>query len=673
VAPGLFGSRSDRRIALAPAQVDALVQRVAARLMGGAPAAAGEDAELAAFENVVVQALHDAGPGALLFAGPSLSPASHAALHALHQHLGAIGRTVDLLPPLAMGSDTGRLPELVQAMRGGSVETLLVLDANPAYDTPAPLGFADALQRVRFSVHAGLYRDETARACSWHLPLSHAFEQWGDARAHDGTVTLLQPAIAPLYDTRSLHEIVALLAGEEERDGWKIMQQAWRTTWGAAFDANWRASLQRGFVENSAASPLSLAAKPVAPAPAAAPAAGLLAVFTADPSVQDGRWSNSAWLQELPRPFTKYTWDNAVLLGPRTAAAAGLQVGDRVRVRTESGVVEGPVWVEGLQAEGVAVLPLGYGRRDAGRVGNAVGFDAYRLMPPAGMAIPATLEKLGGEPYNFGLEQRTQDPSERAPVRVVSPGERASEHAEPLPSLYPEVNYPEHAWAMVVDLDACIGCNACTIACQAENNIPVVGREQVAMGRIMHWIRVDRYDTTDASHTNWQPVPCMQCEKAPCELVCPVGATMHDSEGLNVQVYNRCVGTRFCSNNCPYKVRRFNFLQYSDQETESLKGQRNPEVTVRDRGVMEKCNYCLQRIARARQHSQVTGVPLADGDVVTACQAVCPTNAIHFGDLRNPHSEVLRLRQSPRHYVLLEDLDTQPLSTYLAKMRARET
>jgi molybdopterin-containing oxidoreductase family iron-sulfur binding subunit len=235
------------------------------------------------------------------------------------------------------------------------------------------------------------------------------------------------------------------------------------------------------------------------------------------------------------------------------------------------------------------------------------------------------------------------------------------------------MNYPEHAWAMVVDLDACIGCNACTIACQAENNIPVVGREQVAMGRIMHWIRVDRYDTTDASHTNWQPVPCMQCEKAPCELVCPVGATMHDSEGLNVQVYNRCVGTRFCSNNCPYKVRRFNFLQYSDRETETLKGQRNPEVTVRDRGVMEKCNYCLQRIARARQHSQVTGVPIADGDVVTACEAVCPTNAIHFGDLRNPRSEVLRLRQSPRHYVLLEELDTQPRTTYLARMRARET
>jgi molybdopterin-containing oxidoreductase family iron-sulfur binding subunit len=512
----------------------------------------------------------------------------------------------------------------------------------------------------------------------WHLPVSHAYEQWGDARAHDGTVTLIQPAIAPLYDSRSLHEIVALLAGEDERDGYRIVQQNWRTAWGADFDARWRTSLQRGFVEGTAVTPLSVspaATSPAAPPASPAPAAGeLLAVFAADPSVLDGQWTNNAWLQELPRPFTKFTWDNAVLLGARTAAAAGLRVGDRVRVRTPAGSVEAPVWVEGLQAEGLVVLPLGYGRRAAGRVGNRVGFDAYSLMSTAVMTTSVTLERLGGEPYAFGLEERTQDPSDREPARVIAPGTRATPEREPrAPSLYPDNAYPEHAWAMVIDLDACIGCNACTIACQAENNIPVVGREQVAMGRIMHWIRVDRYDSNDGSGSVFQPVPCMHCEKAPCELVCPVGATMHDSEGLNVQVYNRCIGTRFCSNNCPYKVRRFNFLQFSDEDTESLKGQRNPEVTVRQRGVMEKCSYCLQRVARARQHAQVTGTPLADGDVVTACQAVCPTQAIHFGDLRDAASDVVRQRQSPRHYVLLEELDTRPRTTYLARVRARST
>jgi Fe-S-cluster-containing dehydrogenase component len=279
------------------------------------------------------------------------------------------------------------------------------------------------------------------------------------------------------------------------------------------------------------------------------------------------------------------------------------------------------------------------------------------------------MEKLAGR-HAFALAQNTMDPHGREPARSIAPGER-TQAQPPHPSLYPPSASGEHAWAMVIDLDACIGCNACTIACQAENNIPVVGKEEVARGREMHWIRVDRYDSTLPSGSIFQPVPCMHCEKAPCEVVCPVGATMHDDEGLNVQVYNRCIGTRFCSNNCPYKVRRFNFLQYSDEDTESLKGQRNPEVTVRQRGVMEKCTYCVQRIARARQHSQSSGVPMADGDVVTACQAVCPTQAIHFGDLRSGKADVVRLRQSPRHYVLLEELHTEPRTTYLARVGIR--
>jgi Fe-S-cluster-containing dehydrogenase component/anaerobic selenocysteine-containing dehydrogenase len=667
VTPGLFGARSDRRIALAPARIDALVQRVAARIVQGAPAAPVSDANEAAFESALLDALQRAGSASLLVPGESLAPATHAAVHAIHQKLGA--RTLDLLPPLAYADEAGTLAQLAADLAAGAVDTLVMLDVNPVYDAPGPLAFTSALRKARMTVHAGLYRDETARACDWHLPMAHTFEQWSDARAHDGTLTLLQPAIAPLYQGRSAHELLALLAGDDERDGQRLVQRTWRAQWGGDFDARWRESLRNGVVADSAIAPLTLPTAKLAPAVAAPQADSLVAIFTPDPSALDGSYANNAWLQELPRPFTKLTWDNVLMIGAATAAKLGIERGDRVRVRVGDGHLEAPAWIDPLHAEGAVTLPLGYGRRAAGRVGNAVGFDAYPLRPLAGGVQPVTLERVGRH-HKFALTQNTMDPHGREPARSIAPGERASPPAAPQPSLYPEnPGGGEHAWAMVIDLDACIGCNACTIACQAENNIPVVGPEQVSNGREMHWIRVDRYDSPDPSGSIFQPVPCMHCEKAPCELVCPVGATVHDSEGLNVQVYNRCIGTRFCSNNCPYKVRRFNFLQFSDDVTESLKGQRNPEVTVRDRGVMEKCSYCLQRVARGRQHAQATGVPLADGDVVTACQAVCPTQAIHFGDLRLADSAVGQLRASPRHYVLLEELNTHPRTTYLARVR----
>jgi Fe-S-cluster-containing dehydrogenase component len=393
------------------------------------------------------------------------------------------------------------------------------------------------------------------------------------------------------------------------------------------------------------------------------------AVFAPDPALHDGRYANLGWLQELPRPFTKLTWDNAALMGPKTASARRVATGDMVRISVAGRQVDAPVWVLRGHAEDTVTLPLGYGRREAGRVGNGVGFDAYRIRVDDEALVAVRVEPLGRR-HDFAFTQHTLDPSGREPARSVAPGERTGD--EEHPTLYPKHESPEHAWAMAIDLDSCIGCNACTIACQAENNIPVVGKQEVAHGRAMHWIRVDRYESPQLEGSIFQPVPCMHCENAPCELVCPVGATMHDSEGLNVQVYNRCIGTRFCSNNCPYKVRRFNFLQYTDRETETLKAQRNPNVTVRRRGVMEKCTYCLQRIARARQHSQVTGTPLKDGDVVTACQAVCPTTAIHFGDLNDPASAVARLRESPRHYSLLGELNTKPRTTYLARVRPKD-
>ncbi len=425
--------------------------------------------------------------------------------------------------------------------------------------------------------------------------------------------------------------------------------------------------MRRGLVADSAALAVNVRIARLPARPPAVPATGtLVAQFAPDPAAHDGHFANLGWLQELPRPFTKLTWDNALLIGPGTAAALQLATGDRVRAHVDGRHVDAPVWVSERHAEGVATLPLGYGRPTAGRVGSGVGFDAYALqgLEP----LPAlTLEPLGSR-HAFAVTQREISQHGRDIARTVAPDQALPPPAL-RPSLYPEVAAAAGpAWAMVIDLDACVGCNACTVACQAENNIPVVGKEQVARGREMHWIRVDRYDVPEIDNTVFQPLPCMHCEKAPCELVCPVGATVHDSEGLNVQVYNRCIGTRFCSNNCPYKVRRFNFLQFSDATTESLKGQRNPDVTVRQRGVMEKCSYCLQRITRARHHAEQTGQPVADGDVVTACQAACPTRAIHFGDLNQPESDVRRLRDSPRHYALLGELNTQPRTTYLARV-----
>jgi molybdopterin-containing oxidoreductase family iron-sulfur binding subunit len=653
VSPGLFGARAER-IALPPHEIDAMVGRLAA-----GQAAPG-------FETQMLSALQAAGREALVVPGPALSARSHALVHALNERLGATGRTVDMLAPLAWDANAGTLQELVRDMQAGRVQTLVVLDANPAYDSPGELGFAQALAKVPLSVHAGSYRDETAQACEWHLPLSHTFEQWGDALAHDGTACIIQPAIAPLYDTRSMHEVAALLAGDDVRDGHAIVRRTWQVRLGGDFEAAWREALRKGMIDGSAASPL----EHVQALPAADDeprATGLAAHFTPDASVHDGRFANNAWLQELPRPFTKHTWDNAAFLGPRTAAQAGVETGDIVRIVAGSRRLDAPVWVVGAHAEGVVTLPLGYGRLRAGRIGSAVGFDAYSLMPADGGPVAIQLQRTGRK-HDFARTQHTLDPSSREPARTVTAGELLEKEPEQ-PSLYPRWTYPEHAWAMTIDLDACIGCNACTVACQAENNIPVVGKEEVSRGRAMHWIRVDNYESPQLDNTIFQPVPCMQCENAPCELVCPVGATMHDSEGVNVQVYNRCIGTRFCSNNCPYKVRRFNFLQFSDETTESLKGQRNPNVTVRQRGVMEKCNYCLQRLARGRQHEQRTGVPLANGDVVTACQAVCPTRAIHFGDLNDANSDVVKLRASPRHYTLLEELNTRPRTTYLARVR----
>jgi molybdopterin-containing oxidoreductase family iron-sulfur binding subunit len=557
VAPGLYGARADYRLSLPPAEIDQLLLRVASRFVPNLPAIPADERS-ASFEVALIGALQVAGKDALIVPGACLSPASHALVHVIHQRLGAAGRTIDLIAPLALSGEAGTLGELVRDMQAGAVDTLLILDANPVYDAPGELGFGGALRKVGFTAHCGLYRDETAVACRWHLPLSHGYEQWSDALAHDGSASLLQPAIAPLYDSRSLHELLALLSADGERDGYRIVQRQWRGRGGADFDALWGDSLRRGVIAGGGAAPLKLPPARVPelrPAPDAPPGTLMPLVFTNDPSTHDGRYANNGWLQELPRPFSKLTWDNAALIGPATARSMYVRTGDIVRLSAGQQMIEIPVWVDASHAEDVLTLPLGYGRTHAGRVGTGVGFDAYPLLPREGSVTAALLQVLGTR-HDFAVTQHSMDPSGREPARTLSAGERMpAEEAAP-PSLYPKQASPEHAWAMTIDLDACIGCNACTIACQAENNIPVVGKQEVAHGREMHWIRVDRYDSAELANSIFQPVPCMHCENAPCELVCPVGATMHDSEGLNVQVYNRCIGTRFCSNNCPYKVRR---------------------------------------------------------------------------------------------------------------------
>ena len=664
--PGLFGARADRRVALSPARIEELLWRIAAHWIPGIGASPADPA-LADFESRVVAALREAGESALVIGGPGLSAAAHSLVFQLNARLGAIGRTLTLIAPPDEAPEAGTLDELVDVLKAGSVDTLLVIGANPAYDAPPSLDMAHALSRAKLLVHAGLHVDETAALADWHLPLAHVYEQWSDALAHDGTATLLQPAISPLYDTRSSAELLALLADDPVRDGHSLLRRQWRATHGDDFDAFWRRSLRAGVVAGSAAPELKLQVQVQRSPTRRPPRSGLAALFVPDAAAHDGAFANNSWLQELPRPFTKLTWDNAALLSPATAAQLGLATGDIVQLQVDARSIEAPVWVLAQQADDVVTLPLGCGRRRAGRVGNGIGFDAYALRAPGAATAPVTLHKTG-RTHAFAATPHEMDQHGRELLRTVAAGEGIA--SKPAPAeLYPPFASPVHAWAMVIDLDACIGCNACTIACQAENNIPVVGKSQVSKGRDMHWIRVDRHDLDEIGNSAFQPVPCMHCEEAPCEVVCPVGATVHDSEGLNVQVYNRCVGTRFCSNNCPYKVRRFNFLQYSDETTDTLKAQRNPDVTVRQRGVMEKCTYCLQRVARARQHAEREGQPLVDGDVVTACQSACPTRAIRFGDKNDPHSDVMQARASQRHYAMLDELDTKPRTTYLARIK----
>ncbi len=626
----------------------------------------------------------------VVVAGDHQAPAVHAMAHALNQVLGNVGKTVFYTDPVDANpvNQTESLKDLVADIRAHKVDMLVILGGNPVYDAPADLGFADAFKNnVPLRIHHGLYQDETAELCQWHINEAHYLESWGDARAYDGTVSIVQPLIAPLYDGKTTHEMVAALAGQTGTPSHDIVKAYWQKQHASAdFDTFWRKSLHDGWMEGTAFAPKAMMVKPVAQITPSVTAANAIEInFRGDPSIYDGRFANNGWLQELPKPMNKLTWDNAVLMSPELAARRGLNTEDLVQLTLNGKAVTAPVWIQAGHADNCVTVSLGYGRRRAGRAGTGTGFDMYALRYSATpwLASLSDLRPAGGT-YKLASTQGYQTmetaTGNRPSVRTASVEEyrkepdfaREDEPPREL-SLYQPYPYEKepYVWGMAIDLNACVGCNNCIIACQSENNIPVVGKEQVVHGRHMHWLRVDAYYQGDRANPKayFQPVPCQQCENAPCEVVCPVGATVHSTEGLNDMVYNRCVGTRYCSDNCPYKVRRFNFLLFQDWETPQYKMMRNPEVSVRSRGVMEKCTYCVQRITQHRVDAERADTRIQDGELKTACQESCPADAIIFGNLNDPASRVSQLKRESRNYSLLADLNTRPRTTYLAEIR----
>jgi molybdopterin-containing oxidoreductase family iron-sulfur binding subunit len=688
--PSSTGAKADHRLPVRAVDVESFARALDMMLGDDIdPSMVREDQRR--FLNALVKDLKSHRGSSIVIAGDHQPPVVHAFAHTINQTLRNVGRTVIYTDPVDANpvNQTESIKDLVVDMRAGKVDMLFIMGGNPAYDAPVDLNFSDALKNtnIPMRVHLGLYQDETAELCQWHVNEAHYLESWGDTRAYDGTVSIVQPLIAPLYGGKSIYELTSLLTGQAEAAGHEIIQGYWRKQHPAAdFDAFWRKSLHDGWIAGTTFAPNQVTLKTSSlPAPANLPTNSIEINFRRDPSVYDGCFSNNGWLQELPKPMSKMTWDNPVLIGPAMAARMGLKTEDLIELELNGKRLTAPIWIQAGHPDNSVTVFLGYGRRRAGRAGTGAGFDMYQLRHSATpwFTTGVNITKAGGT-YKLASTQgyQTMDTpiGTRPQVRSASLEEYRKEpdfakEEEPPAELtlykpYPYEKEP-YAWGMAIDLNACVGCNNCIVACQSENNIAVVGKEQVVIGRHMHWLRVDAYYQGDRDNPKayFQPVPCMQCENAPCEVVCPVGATVHSSEGLNDMVYNRCVGTRYCSNNCPYKVRRFNFLLFQDWETPQFKMMRNPDVTVRSRGVMEKCTYCVQRITQHRIDTEREDRKIQDGELQTACQQSCPADAIIFGNVNDPDSRVSKLKASARNYSLLADLNTRPRTTYLAEIR----
>jgi MoCo/4Fe-4S cofactor protein with predicted Tat translocation signal len=641
---------------------------------------------------------------AVVVAGDRQPPAVHAMAHLLNAALGSLGRTVTFTgsPLLDAGASMNDLRPLVEAMRAGAVQTLVILEGNPAYASPADLEFGRWLGRVPTSVYLGLYRNETARASSWFVPAAHYLEAWGDARAFDGTLSLGQPLVAPLFGGRTPAEVLAVFLGQETAGAHGLLREVHRGRHrGRDFEAFWEAALKHGLVDGTALPAEAdawrwegvaglLSAAPTGPSTGT----GTVEVnFLQDPSVYDGRFTNNAWLLEWPDPMTKLTWGNAAILSPRTAVRLGVESEEVVRLRYRGRDLAMPVLVLPGHADDAVSLHFGYGREGEERVALGVGANAYALWasgdPPylgPGLAVERLLTprrpKILGVDQPRPVRQRLALTQEHWPMHgrpIVLHATLAEYRRDPdlarrqaRPAETPDdpSRHTGDQWAMAIDLTACTGCSACVLACQAENNIPVVGKAGVEVRREMHWLRVDRYyvGPPEAPRVVVQPMLCQHCERAPCEYVCPVNATVHSPDGLNEMVYNRCVGTRFCSNNCPYKVRRFNWFDYNADRDPLEQMPMNPEVTVRARGVMEKCTYCVQRIRRAQIAARLEGRRLREGEFTTACAQACPTQAIVFGSLGDPGSAVSALHRERLAYSVLHDLGTRPRTKYLARL-----
>jgi MoCo/4Fe-4S cofactor protein with predicted Tat translocation signal len=739
------GGSADHRLRVKPGQIANVLVLVAKELQaqgldlgayGAEISALSADAAAAGVKADYVKELAKdllAHKGASVVVVGRYQPAvAHAIGHAVNVALGNVGKTVEYKPSVIKalnGESEGAyasISELAAAMGAGQVETLVILDANPAFGTPADLDFAGKLAKVKHVINLGHEANETSALAEWHLPLSHFMEEWTDGLAYDGTASIGQPLIMPLYASQGISEVLAGIAGLPNRKSHDIVKEFWRKNGGIDFEHKWREWLHEGVIHKTAYASVNPGsanggiAKLAAEAAAKAPKAGVEIMFRAHPNLYDGRYANNAWLQELPDPITKLTWDNAVFVSPKLADSIGISdslfnknktgtsMGEyrnrpMVRVTVGGKSLEAVAWIVPGLADDTVLLHFGYGRRSVGKVGTGSGFDAYAIMNTASpfLAGDVKLEATGGL-YEVACTQDHWSLEGRPIVRELGlegyeedKHHSFSEHKwnhHPVDeetglekSLWTEASAAKGGargtydftkgmqWGMAIDLNSCTGCNTCLLACTAENNIPVVGKEQVLRGREMHWIRLDRYFTgsVDDPELVFQPMTCQQCENAPCEEVCPVAATVHSHEGLNDMAYNRCIGTRYCSNNCPYKVRRFNFFNYTNQwKNSSLSMQKNPDVTVRFRGVMEKCTYCVQRINRARiQYKNKGQETIPDGAVTPACAQACPTDAIIFGDINDANSRVAKLKSHPRNYGILRDLNTKPRTTYLGRVR----
>ncbi len=732
----ITGAKADHRLQLRGSEIGTFLVALAGQLFGsGVAAPAGAEAVVSRLGRpagsygkwigALAKDLASHRGRSLILVGERQPPWVHGLANLVNAALGNVGQTLTFVRHA--GPPAGTLAELATAIGKKEVETLVMLGGNPAYDAPADLDFANLISQVPFSVHHSMVLDETSKRVSWHVPASHYLEAWGDLQASDGTASIQQPLIAPLYDTISEIELLARLVGASKPAGHDLVRARWAQAMPTDFAGSWRRWLHDGVVTSAstprepAAPDPSLSFAELAKAlPDTAPAGGgLELVFQLDPSVFDGRYAGNAWLQETPDPITKLTWDNAALIGPSTAKRLAVESGDLIDLSRGDRTLRIAVFVTPGVANDTVALPLGYGRTAGAEVGHGRGFDTYALRTTGALhfASGATVKQAKGHyklasTQDYGsltpttrsmpglvteadkqgfaerpilreatLEEYRRDPRFVLKKEEIPADEIRSLYTEPHVWKQPPGSQPlPQQWGMSIDLNACIGCNACAVACQSENNIGVVGKDRVLQGRELSWIRLDRYysGTVDDPRVSVQPMPCQQCENAPCETVCPVNATAHSPEGLNDMAYNRCIGTRYCSNNCPYKVRRFNYFNFAKENDAAmplLGMQRNPDVTVRFRGVMEKCTYCVQRINESKIAAHVASSQgngdgrVPDRTIVPACAQTCPTQAIVFGDVSDPDSEVSRRKRLDRDYSVLAELNTKPRTTYLAGLR----